>query len=255
MSRRPKLLDLFCGAGGAGMGYYRAGFDVYGVDIEDHRDYPAPLRVEDALTVLDRVTRAGHELIFTRPPIVAGWGVDAPTWVDPSDFDAIHASPPCQGYTTMSNRWRGAGGKADGHGRLIGEVRELLKQWGGPYVIENVPGARPHMHSPVTLAGGAFGLGVERPRLFESNVALSAPPRVRVADPLGVYGKAPDGRRLFTRKDGSVQRAARSLEEGAAAMGIDWMTKWEDVTEAIPPAYTEHIGRQLLAHIKSEAAA
>lgn len=73
-------------------------------------------------------------------------------------------------------------------------------------------------------------------------------PRQPVIDPIGVYGKAPDGRRLFTRADGSTQRAARSALETGAAMGIDWMT-WDDLREAIPPAYTEHIGWQLLDHV------
>jgi DNA (cytosine-5)-methyltransferase 1 len=218
---KPKLLDLFCGAGGCSVGYERAGFDVVGVDIEAHPDYPHPYKIyeADALAVLE------HVCFLDR-------------------FDVIHASPPCQGYTTMSNRWRGAGGMADEHDRLINEVRRSLEQWGGPYVIENVPGARKDMRNPITLRGGMFGLKVDRPRLFECPLPLDVPPHHPVDNPVGVYGKL-DGRRLYTRKDGSIQRAARTLEEGQAAMGIDWM-QWHDLTEAIPPAYTEHIGRQLL---------
>jgi len=230
LSARPRLLDLFAGAGGCSVGYHRAGFDVLGVDIEGHPDYPFELIEADAMTVLAQ-----------------------PDFLD--QFDVIAASPPCQASTTMSNRWRGAGGRADEHTNLIPDVQAALEAWGGTYVIENVPGARRWLRDPVTYSGGAFGLRVDRPRLFESNAPLAAPPRVRVADPLGVYGKAPDGRRLFTRKDGSIQRAARSTAEAGAAMGIDWMTDFRDIAEAIPPAYTEHIGRQLITHIRAEVAA
>lgn len=227
MSGRPKLLDLFCGAGGCSVGYHRAGFNVIGVDRETHPDYPYKLIDADAMTVL-----ADADLL--------------------AEFDVIHASPPCQGYTTMSNRWRGNGGIADSHDTLIAEVRHYLKKWGGVYVIENVPGARKDMRNPVNLRGGMFGLGVDRPRLFESNVSLTVPPNHRVDNPVGVYGKL-DGRRLFTRKDGTEQRAARTLEQGRAAMGIDWM-QWHDLTEAIPPAYCEWIGTQLLKHVGAVAA-
>lgn len=222
---RPRLLDLFSGAGGCSVGYARAGFDVMGVDREAHPDYPFNLIECDALAVL-----ADADLL--------------------ADFDVIHASPPCQGYTTMSNRWRGNGGAADSHDNLIHEVRHYLEAWGGTYVIENVPGARKDMRHPILLRGGMFGLGVDRPRLFESNVPIAVPQSRKVVNPVGVYGKL-DGRRLFTRKDGSMQRAARTLEEGQAAMGIDWM-QWHDLTEAIPPAYTEHIGRALIAHLDLE---
>jgi DNA (cytosine-5)-methyltransferase 1 len=225
---RPRLLDLFCGAGGAGVGYQRAGFDVFGVDIEPHPTCPFPVLVGDALCVLCSVNL--------------------------TLYDVIHASPPCQVHTTMSNRWRGAGGKADAHLDLIGDVRDLLIASGKPYVIENVPGARTAMRSPFLLHGGMFGLRVNRPRLFEASVPLGSPPHAPpVRDPIGVYGRQPDGRRLFTRKDGTKQRAARGLAEGREAMGIEWMD-WRDLTEAIPPAYTEWIGRQLLSAVIAEAA-
>jgi DNA (cytosine-5)-methyltransferase 1 len=161
-------------------------------------------------------------------------------------FDVIHASPPCQGSTTMSNRARVAGSETvAAWPKLIGPVREALLAWGGIYVIENVPGAAREMLSPVTLHGGMFGLGVQRPRLFESNALIMAAPAPAVADPIGVYGKTHDGRRLFTRADGSNQYAASSLEQASAAMGIDWRT-WDDLREAIPPAYAQFIGEQLI---------
>lgn len=221
-----RLLDLFCGAGGCSVGYARAGFDVVGVDIEPHDDYPFELHVMD-------------------------WAESRPMW---DDFDVIHASPPCPFHTTMSNRHRGAGGRADSHVDLIPPVRDALLKWGGPFVIENVPGARGSLAAPVTISGGSFGLRVERARLFEANWPLTPPPYRKVLDPVGVYGKSPDGRRLFDRKDGTTQYAAHSLEHGSDAMGIDWMSQWSDVKDAIPPAYTEHIGRQLIDYLEAVAA-
>ena len=103
------------------------------------------------------------------------------------------------------------------------------------------------MRSPIQLSGGMFGLGVHRPRLFESSEPLTAAPVHKVVNPIGVYG-AMDGRRLWTRSDGTHQRAASSLPEARAAMGIDWM-EWRELAESIPPAYTEHIGRQLVARL------
>lgn len=229
---RPRLLDLFCGAGGASVGYHRAGFDVVGVDIKPQPRYPFEFVQADALEFM--ACPEGPE-----------------SRVGP--FDAIHASPPCQAHTTMSNRWRGNGGKADEHVNLIPETREFLEATGLPWVIENVPGALVHMRSPVTISGPSVGLmRIVRPRLFESNVALLVPPWMPPSDAIGVYGKSPDGRRLFTRADGSVQRAAKSRQEAAEAMGIDWM-EWDELKEAIPPAYTELIGAQMLAHLKVAA--
>lgn len=157
-----------------------------------------------------------------------------------SDFDAIHASPPCQAHTNMSNRWRGAGGKADSHVDLIAPTRGLLIRLGKPYVIENVVGARKLMRNPTLLDGGMFGLGVHRPRLFESNFEIPRLSTKRVIDPVGVYG-ALDGRLLYRRKDGSEQHAARTLKQAQEAMGIDWM-EWDELRESIPPVYTEYVG-------------
>lgn len=145
----------------------------------------------------------------------------------------------------MSNRWRGKGGKADTHLDLLTPTRAIMQGIPIPWVLENVVGSKGKMRPTLILRGGMFGLGVDRPRYFESNVMLWAPEGPRTIDPVGVYGKAPDGRRLFTRTDGSEQRAARDLEEAQTAMGMDW-ADWEGVKEAIPPAYTEWIGTQLL---------
>lgn len=214
-----RVLDLFCGAGGASMGYRRAwpGAEITGVDIAEQPNYPFAFVRADALT----------------------YPVD--------EFDFVHASPPCQAYTTMSNRWRGSGGAADSHDSLIGAVRSRLRE--SRYVIENVPGARSEMDGlTVTLTGGMFGLGVHRPRIFESFRPIMAPPRApSPTGVIGVYGSL-DGRRLYTRKDGTELRAAASLEQASRAMDIDWMN-WLELREAIPPAYTEFIGNQLLARM------
>jgi DNA (cytosine-5)-methyltransferase 1 len=232
---RPRLLDLFCGAGGAAMGYHQAGFDVVGVDIRPQPHYPFEFYRDDALDWLAQWQDEGrHE---------PGWG-----------FDAIHASPPCQAYTTMSNRWRGAGGTADAHESLIAPTRELLQQTGLPWVIENVPGAKPELRSPVVINGASVDLPrLDRPRLFESNVLLLVPQRKPAKDAIGVYGKCADGRLLFRRQDGSEQRAAESVKEACEVMGIDWTREWDEIREAIPPAYTELIGHQLLQHIRVAA--
>ena len=219
---RPRLLDLFCGAGGAAMGYHRAGFEVVGVDIKPQPHYPFTFWEADAMSSL-----------------ISG------TW---REFDAIHASPPCQDFTTMSNRHRGKGGKADSHVNLLTPARAVLAGIDKPWVIENVLGAKAKMRPTLVLHGGMFGLGVDRPRYFESNVLLFPGSGPRTVNPVGVYGKAPDGRRLFTRADGSIQRAARSLEEAREVMGMPW-ADWDGIREAIPPAYTEWIGRQLIAAV------
>lgn len=211
-----RVLDLFCCAGGAAMGYHQAWPDaeIVGVDINPQLRYPFAFVQADAMT----------------------YPLDG--------FDFVHASPPCQAHTTMSNRWRGEGGKADSHLDFIAGIRWRLTMAGVPYVIENVAGARAHLINPITLSGGAFSLGVERPRLFECSFPVTVPSYRKVANPIGVYGKHHDGRRLFTRKDGTSQYAARTLEEGQAAMGIDWMT-WRELAESIPPAYTRWIAEQL----------
>lgn len=205
------------------MGYSQAGFDVVGVDLEPQPDYPFAFVQGDALS----------------PPV----RLEA--------FDLIHASPPCQAYTPMSNRWRGAGGLTDERPDLVAQVRRMLIESGKPYVIENVRGA-PLRH-PIELRGEMFGLRVHRPRLFECSPFLMCPePEPRQHDPVAVYGDRPDGRRLWTRADGSEHRAPNSIEEPSEAMEIDWMD-WNGLKEAIPPAYTEWIGRRMLETLEVAA--
>lgn len=235
---RPWMLDAFCGEGGAGMGYWLAGFNVLGVDIKPQPNYPFDFVQEDALVYLDKLYQ--------------GWDGGL------LQFAAFHASPPCQFATQMSARWRGKGTKADEHPDLLTPTRAWFKKnLDQPWVIENVPGARRLMEPTVILHGGMFGLGVHRPRLFESNVFLLSMKAPVKRSPVGVYGK-PDGRTTYRyRNNGnykgkSLIRAWKSLEEGSEAMGIDWMTV-DGLREAIPPAYTEYIGRQLIDQLERVA--
>jgi DNA (cytosine-5)-methyltransferase 1 len=218
-----RIVDLFCGGGAAAVGYARAVAmltgsmpEVVGVDIVEQPEYPYEFVLADAL---------GFDL---------------------TGFDFAHASPPCQGYVGWQNIATARGATND-HPMLIGPVRDLLQAWGGPYVIENVENAGPHMHHPIKLCGSMFGLGVRRHRLFESNQLIMAPKGCQhTGNEVGVYGKL-DGRRLFTRKDGTELRNPSSLEAAQRAMGIDWIHNWDTLKEAIPPAYTAYIGEQLLA--------
>ena len=207
---RPRLLDLFCGAGGAAMGYHRAGFDVTGVDIVDQPDYPFTFHRADAMTF------------------------------DLDGYDAIHASPPCQAYSTMGNRARLPAPD------LLEAVIARLRAHSAPFIVENVAGAKSLMPDAFRLAGGMFGLGVHRPRYFVSNVVILTPAMTRPpVGGVGVYGRDHDGRRLWQRQSNGTYRAPRSLEEAHDAMGMDW-ADWHGTKEAIPPAYTEYIGAQLI---------
>jgi DNA (cytosine-5)-methyltransferase 1 len=205
---KPRLLDLFCGAGGAGMGYHLAGFDVVGVDINPQPRYPFEFHQADALTY----------------PLVG--------------FDAIHASPPCEGYSSLNI----INGRS--YPMLIDATRDLLAAAGGPYVIENVAGA-PLLY-PLTLCGSSFGLRVRRHRLFESNVWLLGQPCQHGPEPSArVYG--------LVDEQGRAKARRADIAAAAAAMGINWMTPAE-LAKAIPPAYTRFIGEQLMSHLRQVAA-
>jgi DNA (cytosine-5)-methyltransferase 1 len=216
--KKYRLLDLFCCAGGAAKGYKEAGFEIVGVDIDPQPNYPYKLVQADALTL--------------SPDFLA-------------TFDAIHASPPCQSYSDLAKR----NGNADAWPRLIDPVRDMLAKTGLPYVIENVEGAP--MRNPLMLCGTMFpGLRVLRHRLFETNFPVTAPPhgkhpKVHTFDKRkSHYGKT-DDMVDFVQVTGGGNCTVVAARD---AMGIQWMNKGE-LNEAIPPAYTKHIGEQLKAHI------
>jgi DNA (cytosine-5)-methyltransferase 1 len=220
---KPRLLDLFCGAGGAGMGYSRAGFEVVGVDIKPQPKYPFEFVRADALEVLT-YGALPHDAL---------------------DFDVIHASPPCQPHSFLTG-W--------GTSRIIGEpkldliprARELLIASGLPYVIENVEGAG--LHNAIRICGQGLGLRVRRHRRFESNVALMSVPCVHSETPVIVV-RGSIGRRVFDPRRKAI---APSLEMAREVMGMPWANAGE-LADAIPPAYTEHISGYLLAEVERRA--
>jgi len=232
--RRFQALDLFCKAGGASMGLYRTGFDVTGVDIEPQPRYPFRFIQADALTF------------------------------DLSGFDFIWASPPCQAYSDM----RVMSNARPSHPELVEPIRERLTASGLPWIIENVEGAPLTVGPPslfskvngVVLCGSMFGLFTDeyqlrRHRLFESNVWLTQPACRHGSQPVvGFYG---DHARIRRRANGTHRgtdivgkelkmRLAREL------LGIDWMD-WGEISQAIPPAYGEFLGRQVMAHLETRA--
>jgi DNA (cytosine-5)-methyltransferase 1 len=190
------------------MGYWRAGFDVVGVDLAPQPRYPFAFVRGDAL----------------RPPVRL------------ESFDAIHASPPCQGFTAYKRR--------PGHVRprenLIPPVREMLEASGKPFVIENVPGAPVY---GVTLCGSMFGLDVRRHRVFETNPPILLVPPCQHGDPRPRFAQATNRARQRRTVEVGVWRIPLAVQQ--RAMGVDWMGL-EELSEAIPPAYTEWLGRRLL---------
>lgn len=224
---KPRLLDLFSCAGGAGMGYHLAGFEVLGVDIDPQPNYPFEHWVGDALEYL---AAKGHQ------------------------YDVIHASPPCQGYLNLGAVNRALGRTYD-HPDLIAATRELLIASGKPYVIENVADAKPQLIDPVRICGTGLGRPIRRHRLFESNVPLEgiACDHGRYIEPRYWTGWRPNGEhRLSTVVQ--VYGNAGGREHWPAALGVDWMTA-KEMTECVPPSYTEHLGQQLMAHLDESTVA
>lgn len=221
MAARPRLLDLFCGGGGASMGYWLAGFEVVGVDIAKQPRYPFAFFQADALEFVDLYGRY---------------------------FDAIHASPPCQAYSRLAARH-----PEREYPDLIESTRDALLWTGKPYVIENVPGAPLQGFDsawPVVLCGSMFALGTDdlqlrRHRIFETNWPLRAHPCRHDDRPvISVAGHA--GR--------SGRNLSGTSAERREAMGTPWLAG-DALPEAIPPAYGQFIGEQLLHAIQTNALA
>jgi DNA (cytosine-5)-methyltransferase 1 len=223
MSRK-LLLDLYCKAGGASVGYHNAGFDVVGVDIEPQPNYPFEFIQSDALVYL---AENGHR------------------------FDVIASSPPCQrnsrlkSLTTARNGTYPKSEDVD----LIAPTRELCIQLGKPYVIENVVGAP--LINPVMYCGSMFPeLRVYRHRLFESNIPIISPEHYPHNDrtPSAGNGMSPKGF-ISVCGTGGVKgmNSVEIVEYWSMAMGITWMTR-KELSQAIPPAFTEHIGNQIIKY-------
>jgi DNA (cytosine-5)-methyltransferase 1 len=211
-----RALDLFCGAGGAAMGLYRAGFDVVGVDIEPQPRYPFTFIQADALTLP----------------------------VDLSAFDFIWASPPCQHASSLRHL------QNKDYPALIESIRAILYSAGIPYVIENVVGAA--LHQPITLCGSMFGLGVWRHRLFESSPQLFLVPQCNHAacpEPIDVTGTGGPFNGIRKTPGGGVSRKPINLAHAGDVLGIDWMRR-KELSQAIPPAYSEYIGKTIMQYLR-----
>lgn len=216
-----RLCDLYCGVGGASMGYALAGFDeIVGVDLYPMPNYPFELIT--GVHAIDYLQEHAHE------------------------FDVFHASPPCQAYSWAAKRWKNVPRRD-----LVSVTREALIATGKPYIIENVIGAP--LLNPIRLCGLMFGslATLEHPkvlkhRLFESNISLVEPPH-----PKHISGGVPLGYYITVAGHGGETKAGNyAISKWQDAMGIDWTTNRHELAEAIPPAYTEYIGKQILEAIR-----
>lgn len=223
---KPKLLDLFCGAGGCSKGYQLAGFYVIGVDI-----IPQPRYCGDEFIQADVM---GLDPEFIR------------------SFDAVHASPPCQKYTKMAKGLLQSQGRAREYPDLVAPVRNKLNSCGNPYIIENVEGAP--LDDPILLCGSMFGLLVQRHRLFESNIFLMSMDCSHdryVADKPNLHRLSKSPSRVVGCY-GNGRGRGDNVALWGRAMGIHWMSRRE-LSQAIPPAYTEFIGKQLMEYLGSKS--
>lgn len=226
-SRKPRILDLFCCAGGAAKGYADAGFEVVGVDIDPQPNYPYEFHQADAI---EFVKEHGHE------------------------FDAIHASPPCQTFSRTKTL------HGNEHPDLIKPTRDALVASGKPWVMENVVGSP--LIGPIKLSGQHFNmtapdvdgvpLKLVRHRLFESNILLRVPDSFhanRHIQTASIYGAGggwtPRHRDNPDRRGGYIPHT----DVIKKLLGIDWMSKHE-MSQSIPPVFTEWVGGRLIDHIK-----
>jgi len=223
---KPRALDLFCGAGGASVGLERAGFDVVGVDVVEQPDYPCEFVKGDALELLDVL--------------------------DVSAFDLIWASPPCQFATAYQRRPDHVFDSPN----LIPPTRERLERAGVPYVIENVEGARAELRGfedqgslfgessradPVLLCGSMFDLDVRRHRLFECSFLVR---RRTCRHEHQARRFAPATNRTELRRTVEIGVWRIPLDVQQRAMGIDWITDKQVLSQAIPPAFSEYLANE-----------
>ncbi|MFD9762461.1 DNA methylase [[Kitasatospora] papulosa] len=224
---RPLLLDLFSCAGGAAMGYHRAGFEVTGVDIADRPNYPYTLHQGDALEYLAHLITTGEIRRYA----------------------AVHASPPCQAGCALTVGTNGSQGWGGTHVDLVAPTRTLLDRTGLPYVIEQ-PNGRARIRKDLSLCGEMFGLGVLRHRNFELGrwtIARPAHPKHRGYVRGYRHGVYRDGPYVAAYGSGGGKATIPEMQK---AMGITWTDVREELTEAIPPAFSAHIGRALLAAVR-----
>ncbi len=209
-----KVLDLFCCAGGAGMGFHQAGFEVIGIDIEPQPKYPFQFIQADAIEYLK-----------------SNW----------QKFDAIHGSPPCQGYSNLTPK-----DHKHKHEKMIDVLRAELLKTGKPFIIENVAGARHDLIKPIMLCGSMFKLRTQRHRYFETSFEIEVPYKCDHSQlPLLVTTASKASR----EKRFKLGMKPKSVGNAPLAYGIDWMD-FKGLKEAIPPAYTKFIGSQLLLHLQ-----
>jgi site-specific DNA-cytosine methylase len=207
-----RLLDLCCGAGGAGKGYADAGWEVEGVDIVAQPDYPYPFHLADGLEYLSE-----H-------------------W---SEFDAVHGSPPCQASSTLS---KGTNGNRYGHLDLVPAYRAAFKALPIPTIVENVKSA--YLRPDLTLCGAMFGLKTYRHRYFELSFAVQNPPHPRHDGRTSGWrhGRLVKGSMVAVYGHGGYKGTKSEWQE---VMETPWITKKRAIAQAIPPKYTQFIGSQL----------